>query len=205
MNLDQIILDLNRPVVRTPVHRFERPKSGAMSARSFSEMEEADSDSLESLFLGLGERNVPEAIVIRFEKLLSECSISTMSALRLFSESLPDVANELFDVSSNLGKLRANGFVANVRVRSQCSDREVGCILCTHIADCACAGACRCSFAREFWCATRYRERSRVFNGSRLIVLGGNIIEWQAQAEPGAFETCEGSHEKDPHRPASAY
>ena len=143
-----------------------------MSARSFSEMEEADRDSLDDLFLGLGERNVAEAIVIRFQKLLSECSISTMSALRLFSDSLPDVANELFDVNTNMGKLKANGFVANVRVRSQCSDRELGCILCTLIAECACAGACRCSFARECWCATRYREKSHPFNGSKLIVLG---------------------------------
>ena len=135
-----------------------------MSTRS--ETEEAqttDSDSLETLYQGLGERNVSEATVLRFEKLLTECSISTLSALRLFSESLPDVANELFDVTSNLGKLKANGFVANVRVRSQYIDRELGCILCTHIAECARAGACRCSFAREYWCATRYREMSQPF------------------------------------------
>lgn len=90
-----------------------------MSAGSAGGSDVVDCDSLESIYQGLGERNVPEPTVYRFKQLLSECAICSVTALRLFSESLPDLANEMYDMQSALGKLKASGFVANVRVRCQ--------------------------------------------------------------------------------------
>ena len=91
-----------------------------MSANSIaSETEEipsTESDSLESILVGLGERGVPWETVREFQELLGECAILSLTALQHFADSLSDIAYELFDTSTPIGKLKAKGFVANVRV-----------------------------------------------------------------------------------------
>jgi len=114
-----------------------------------------DCDTIEDLLGALGGK-VAEETVVKFKGLLNECCITSLVALRHFTDSLPALSEELFDTSSTMGKLKSQGFVAAVRVRGLRSTVHM------HVAKlhfvrvragtCSCSPTWDCGSAPRYWC-----------------------------------------------------
>lgn len=74
-----------------------------------------DEESYAAILAIMLEQGLDPEKVEAFGKLLKECSCATVGALRLFP-SMDDLVAELFDTTTNLGKMKVQGFAAAVKV-----------------------------------------------------------------------------------------
>lgn len=78
-----------------------------------------DNDPSFKVLNELRRKGVSEDRLRVFETLLLECSLTTVGAMRMFPPaSLHELIKEMFDTSSAMGKMRAEGFAAAVQVNA---------------------------------------------------------------------------------------
>ena len=90
----------------------ELPDTATDAARS-------ETQTLQGLFAHMSTQGVQEAKLDSLRILLISCNVCTMGALRAFHESLGACIDTLFDVTTVLGKLQAQGLLASLRVRTR--------------------------------------------------------------------------------------
>ena len=85
-----------------------------------SEMPDSDKERLRDGFADeLVAVGVDQTRVDQFVQLLQDCCVTTRGALRLFAADVPALVNHMFkDEPGPMGQLRANGFLASIRVRA---------------------------------------------------------------------------------------
>lgn len=79
-----------------------------------------DSFSVDSLLRRLGANGADATMVEQLSSLLKSCNLSTIGALRRFS-SLSELTAEMFDTTTSLGRLKAQGLLAAIHVSAECS------------------------------------------------------------------------------------
>ncbi|KAL1525340.1 hypothetical protein AB1Y20_020200 [Prymnesium parvum] len=72
-----------------------------------------DSFSVDMLLRRLGANGADAAMLEQFSTLLKSCNVSTVGALRRFA-SLTELTAEMFDTTTSLGRLKAQGLLASI-------------------------------------------------------------------------------------------
>jgi hypothetical protein len=130
----------------------------SMSAAGTSDSAPGEpTDDDEPLLPGLLEQlkhaGVDHAKADEFGTLLKQCNVGTKGGLLLFQESLPPLVNMMYDMTTPLGPLQAQGFLSTLRVRLNLSSLSVhfnnhipfdagcGCSTSSDVARCPAGGA----------------------------------------------------------------
>lgn len=76
---------------------------------------DGDDEEMTTFIMKLKRNGVEESVLRDLQGMLRRCSLCTVGALRLFSDHLSELAESLFDTSTPMGKLQAQGLVASIR------------------------------------------------------------------------------------------
>ena len=88
--------------------------------------------------------------VDEFISLLARCNVHTFGALTLFSNNCKTLVAMMYETSTALGALQAEGFLAALRVSPRAHARK---------SRCPCEPAVACSCRLRMWLVSRIQER----------------------------------------------